>query len=112
MDSTDKKILAIIQAQGQLTASEIAEQIHLSQPPCWRRIKRLQEQGYIKQRVALLDRQRLGLNLVVYTEVKLTVNGRKAVHEFEEAIRSFPEVTECYVTVSYTHLTLPTKRIV
>ena len=97
MDKTDRKILAMIQANGDLSASDIAEQVNLSQPPCWRRIKRLQTEGYIQRRVALLNRQKLGLNFVVYTEVKLSANGRKAVHEFETAIRSFPEVTECYV---------------
>ncbi len=97
LDKIDRKILALIQSDASLSASEIAEQVNLSQPPCWRRIKRLEESGFIERRVGLLDRKRLGLNVVIYTEVKLTANGRQAVHEFEEKIRSFPEVTECYV---------------
>ena len=97
LDKTDHRILTLIQGEDNLSASDIAERVNLSQPPCWRRIKRLEKEGYIKRRVSLLDRQKLGLNFVVYAEVKLSANGRKAVHEFEQAIRGYPEVTECYV---------------
>ncbi len=97
LDKTDRNILALIQSDASLSASEIAEQVNLSQPPCWRRIKRLEEAGYIDRRVGMLNRKQLGLNVVIYTEVKLTANGRQAVGNFEEKIRSFPEVTECYV---------------
>ena len=97
LDKTDRKILQLVQHDGSLSASEIAERVNLSQPPCWRRIKRLEEEGYIERRVAMLNRKKLGLTLVIYAEVKLTANGRQAVGEFEDLIRSFPEVTECYV---------------
>ena len=97
LDKTDRKILALIQRDASLTASDIAEKVNLSQPPCWRRIKRLEEAGYIRARVGLLNRQMLGLNTVIYTEVKLTANGRQELHAFEERIREVPEVTECYV---------------
>lgn len=97
LDTTDKKILEIIQADAGLSAADIAEQVNLSQPPCWRRIKRLEEEGYIERKAGMLSRKKLGLNLVLYTEVKLTANGRQAVSEFEDRIRSFDEVTECYV---------------
>jgi len=97
LDKTDRKILQLLQLDASLSASEIAEKVNLSQPPCWRRIKRLEDKGVIERRVAMLNRKLLGLNLVIYTEVKLTENGRQAVGEFEEKIRSFPEVTECYV---------------
>ncbi|MBB6523691.1 Lrp/AsnC ligand binding domain-containing protein [Pseudoteredinibacter isoporae] len=97
LDKIDRKILKLIQRDASLTASEIAEQVNLSQPPCWRRIKRLEDEGYIRARVGLLNRQKLGLNTVIYTEVKLTANGRQELHAFEERIREVPEVTECYV---------------
>lgn len=97
LDKTDQRILELIQSDASLSASDIAERVNLSQPPCWRRIKRLEEAGYINRRVAMLNRELLGLNVVIYTEVKLSANGRKEVGEFEEGIRSFPEVTECYV---------------
>jgi len=106
LDKTDRKILELIQADASLSASEIAEQVNLSQPPCWRRIKRLEDEGFIDRRVGMLNRKQLGLNVMIYTEVKLTANGRQAVGEFEEKIRSFPEVTECYVMMGRTDFLL------
>jgi len=97
LDRVDRKILQLIQQDAGMPTSEIAERVNLSQPPCWRRIKRLEEEGYILERVGLLNPTKLGFNVVIYTEVKLTANGRQEVHEFEERIRAFPEVTECYV---------------
>lgn len=97
LSPVDKKILQLLQQDASLSVAEIAEQVNLSQPPCWRRIKRLENAGIIEKRVALLSRKQLGLNVVIYTEVKLSANGRQAVGEFEDKIRSFVEVTECYV---------------
>jgi len=97
LDKTDRKILDLIQQDASMSASEIAERVNLSQPPCWRRIKRLEEEGYILKRAGLLNRKKLGLNTVIYTEVQLTANGRQELHAFEEAVRNMPEVTECYV---------------
>jgi len=107
LDKIDRKILQIElrlstlpTAFGEklvMPTSEIAEQVNLSQPPCWRRIKRLEDEGYILGKVGLLNPTKLGFNVVIYTEVKLTANGRQEVHEFEERIRTIPEVTECYV---------------
>lgn len=97
LDKIDRKILALIQQNANMPASEIAEQVNLSQPPCWRRIKRLEEEGYIVQRAGILSRKKLGLDVVIYTEVKLTANGRQEVHAFEKSICAIPEVTECYV---------------
>ncbi len=97
LDKIDRQILRILQKDASISASEIAEKVNLSQPPCWRRIKRLEEEGYINKRVAQLNRKKLGLNVVIYTEVKLTANGHQMVDQFEKKILSFPEVTECYV---------------
>ncbi len=97
LDKTDQKILQLIQQDAGMPTSEIAEKVNLSQPPCWRRIKRLEDEGYILKRVGLINPAKLGYNMVIYTEVKLTANGRQEVHEFEERIHSIPEVTECYI---------------
>ena len=97
LDAIDTHILNLLQHDAGLSVSEIAERVNLSQPPCWRRIRKLEEGGYIERRVALLNRKKLGLNVVAYAEVKLTANGRHAVGAFQDKIRSFPEVTECYV---------------
>ncbi|WP_100641739.1 Lrp/AsnC family transcriptional regulator [Alteromonas facilis] len=97
LDATDKRILDILQKDASISVSEIAERVNMSQPPCWRRIKRLEENGIIERRVALVNRKKLGLNVIIYVEIKLSANGRQHVGEFEEQIRNFPEVTECYV---------------
>lgn len=97
LDTTDMTILKHLQQDASVSVAQLAEAVNLSQPPCWRRIKKLESEGYIDRRVTLLNRRKLGLNLVIYTEVKLSANGRQAVGDFEDSIRSFPEVTECYV---------------
>ncbi|AWB68751.1 AsnC family transcriptional regulator [Saccharobesus litoralis] len=99
LDKTDRKILALLQQDGNLTAAEIADQIGLSQSPCWRRINRLQQQGYIANRVVLLDRHKVGLGVVAFVTIKLSSHGRNSLEEFELAIVGFPEVVECW-TVS------------
>ena len=95
LDKIDRKILQLLQTDASLSAAEIAEQVNLSQPPCWRRIKRLEEDGYIAQRIAVLDRAKLGLNLVIYAEIKLINNGEIAI--FESEVQKIDEITECYV---------------
>src|SRR3546814_14160869 len=77
--------------------TEIAEIVGLSQAPCWRRIQRLKEAGYIKKTVCLLDRRKLGLNAEIFAQVKLSANGRADVSGFSDAIRQFPEVIGCFV---------------
>ena len=96
LDLTDRKILRLLQSNGNLSATEVAEQIGLSQSPCWRRISRLQQEGYIRHKVALIDRQKVGLDIVVLVNIKLSSHGRKMLDEFEEAIVGYPEVVECW----------------
>ena len=97
LDNTDRKILALLQRNNNLSASEIAEKVGLSQSPCWRRINRMQEEGIISGGVAILNRKILGLNVVVFVNVKLSMHGWNMLNEFEEAIVSFPEVKlECW----------------
>lgn len=97
LDAIDLRILAVLQEDNSLSASDMAERVGLSQSPCWRRIQRLREDGYIKQEVAILDRKKLGLNAHIFAHVKLSAHGRAHLAEFAEAVRSFPEVLECYV---------------
>jgi len=96
LDNIDRKILQLLQRDANLSATELADRVGLSQSPCWRRINRLQEEGYIKNRVALLDRQKLGLSIVVFVNIKLSAHGWNMLNEFEAAIVSFPEVLECW----------------
>lgn len=92
----DINILDILQTDAARTSSEIAEMVNMSQSPCWRRINRIEKAGIITRRVALLDRQKLGMDLVVFTTVSLSRPGRQQMEEFESAVSAFDEVMECY----------------
>ena len=96
LDSTDIRILELLQRDAGMSVTDIAEKVGLSQSPCWRRINRLQENRLIRRRVALLDPVQVGLGLVVFITVSLSAHGRQSLEEFEDAIRRLPEVTECY----------------
>ena len=97
LDAIDRKILVALQKDASRSTAELAVAVGISQSPCWRRIQRLRDEGYIKNEVALLDRKKLGLNAHIFAQVKLSAHGRANLTEFSEAIRSFPEVLECFV---------------
>jgi Lrp/AsnC family transcriptional regulator len=99
LDKIDYKILSVLQQDASLSAAEVAEAVGLSQSPCWRRIQRLKDEGYITKIVALLDRQKLGLRAQLFVQVKVMKNDRASLAEFSEAIRAFPEVMECHVVL-------------
>jgi Lrp/AsnC family leucine-responsive transcriptional regulator len=97
MDRIDKKILHLLQHNGRIHNLELAEQVSLSPSPCLRRVKQLEEEGYIKQYVALLDPKKLELNLTVLVSVGLTGHTTELMQGFEAAIRALPEVLFCYL---------------
>jgi Lrp/AsnC family transcriptional regulator len=97
LDSFDRQILAVVQQDASRSTAEIAELVGLSQAPCWRRIQRLKDAGYIRAQVALLDRRKIGLNTQIFAEVKLTVTGRSNLEDFTQAIHEFPQVLDCFV---------------
>jgi Lrp/AsnC family transcriptional regulator len=99
LDKIDVKILHALQEDASHSAAEIAESVGLSQSPCWRRIQRLKEEGYISRIVALLDRRKLDLSTQLFVQVKVLRNDRASLAEFTEAIRTFPEVLECHVVL-------------
>lgn len=97
LDVHEVKILRELQRDANLTTADIAERVGLSVSPCWRRIDRLQREGYIRKQVAIVDRRKVGLNAHVFAQVKLNAHGRANLDEFSAAIRSFPEVLDAYV---------------
>lgn len=97
LDAFDKKILAAVQQDSSRSTADIAALVGLSQAPCWRRIQRLKDAGYIRGEVALLDRRKIGLNAQIFAQVKLTATGRSNLEAFTAAIHEFPEVLECFV---------------
>jgi Lrp/AsnC family transcriptional regulator len=99
IDRTDRRILDLLQREGALSVAEVASRTSLSTTTCWRRIQQLEQAGIIKGRVALLDRSALGLDVTIFAHVKLTSQTRDAIAAFSEAIRSRPEVLDCYTTM-------------
>lgn len=97
LDKIDLKILRALQEDASHSAAEIAESVGLSQSPCWRRIQRLKDEGYISKIVAVLDRRKLDLPTQLFVQVKVSHNDQASLSLFTEAIRSFPEVLECHV---------------
>jgi Lrp/AsnC family transcriptional regulator len=99
IDRVDKEIIRQLQQDAELSAAAIGEKIGLSQSPCWRRIQRLREEGLILGQVMRFDRKKLGFDVMVIAQVKLTAHGRSKVPEFAETIRQFPEVQECHLVL-------------
>jgi DNA-binding Lrp family transcriptional regulator len=94
-DAIDVRILDQLQKDASISVADLADQVGLSSSPCWRRIKRLEEEGVITARVTLLDREKLGLNFEVYATAKLQLPTRENLERFEAASREWPEVVEC-----------------
>jgi Lrp/AsnC family transcriptional regulator, leucine-responsive regulatory protein len=97
LDALDIKILKIIQENSQKTLKDIAEQVNLSLSPTHDRVKRLESDGYIKGYVALLNRKKLNLGLLVHCQVTLEKQTSQNFGEFEAAIKAFPEVISCHL---------------
>ena len=97
LDHTDRRILELLQTEPGINASEIGEKIGLSQSAVWRRMQSLREEGVIREQPVKLDREKVGLNTMVFAHVKLTSHGRSNLSDFSEAVRKYPEVLDCYV---------------
>ena len=94
MDRIDQSILAILQRDASLPVSEIANQVGLTQTPCWKRIQRLEDIGVIKRRVALLDAKKVNAGLTVFVTVRTNRHDANWLTEFSEAVQDMPEVVE------------------
>lgn len=97
IDRTDKKILEILQSNCQISNQELADLVALSPSPCLRRVKLLEENGYIHKQVALLNPEKVGLELTVLVLVGLNSHQPTIMSEFEETMRLLPEVIQCYL---------------
>jgi Lrp/AsnC family transcriptional regulator len=106
LSRSDLRILDLVQEHGELSAADIAERLGMSASTCWRRMGRLTELGVIKRRVTLLDREKAGLSVMVFSHVKLVGHGRDALLRFEQAVRAHPEILECYTLMGETDFLL------
>lgn len=96
MDQTDRKILAILQEDSSLPIAEVAARVNLSQTPCWRRIQRLEANGVIRRRVALLDPEKVGLGIMVFVAIETGDHSPGWLERFATAVRAMPEVMEVH----------------
>jgi len=96
IDRLDKKILDSLQEDATRSLSELSESIGLSANACWKRIKRLEESGVIERRVALLNRQRLGLGTTAIVSVRTSQHDEAWLDEFANGVKRIPEIVEFY----------------
>ena len=96
LDSFDKKILDCLQDNADLPLAEVAKRVGLSTTPCWRRINRLQEEGVVRSRVALLDRKAVNAHVTMFVAVRTAQHNAQWLTRFAKAVATFPEVMDCY----------------
>ncbi|MHA1574332.1 MAG: Lrp/AsnC family transcriptional regulator, partial [Alphaproteobacteria bacterium] len=96
LDRMDRKILDILQKDCTLPVAEIGKQIGLSTTPCWRRIQKLEEQGVIERRVALLDPKQVNVGVTVFVSITTSNHTTEWLERFHAALADFPEVVEFY----------------
>lgn len=88
-----------MQTEPGLNAAAIGERIGRSQSACWRRIQRLRDTGVIEDRPVSLNRQKVGLDTMVFAQVKLTSHGRSNLTDFIDAVEQYPEVLDCHIVL-------------
>jgi Lrp/AsnC family leucine-responsive transcriptional regulator len=96
LDKFDRAILQELQADGRLSNAELAQRVGLSAAPCWRRVKALEETGFIKGYRAEIDRRRIGLGVLAFVRLDADRNNGNVTRELEDAIRKLPEVVSCH----------------
>lgn len=96
MDSTDLELLTLIQRDDSISLEDMAAHVGLSKTPCWRRIQKLEQQGYVRKRVALLDSDKFNLGVSVFVQVKTNQHDANWLDNFSKVVAQFPEVVEFY----------------
>lgn len=96
MDTTDRKILDILQQDAALSLDDFSERVGLSRNACWRRIKRLEDEGIIKARVTLLEASRINVGLTAFIALRTTEHSEKWLDQFSRAVRGIPEIIGVY----------------
>ena len=96
LDVYDLRLLGLLQEDATLSIAEMAERIALSSNACWKRVKRLEAEGYVRKRVALLDADKLGAGVTVFVSVRAAEHSEQWLADFASAVRRLPEVVEFY----------------
>lgn len=98
LDATDIELLQALQKDAKANTKELSEKLHISKTPIYERIKRLENDGYIKRYVALVDNKKVGLPLIAFCNVSLAVHNDEHIQRFEKEIKEIDEIVECYST--------------
>jgi len=96
MDAIDRKILAVLQENAALSVAEIGSRVGLSSTPCWKRIQRLESEGVIQKRVALVDQDRIGLGVTIFVSIETGDHSQEWLGRFAQVVGAMPEVMEFY----------------
>lgn len=96
LDAIDRKMLQLLQQDAGLSNAALGERLSLSVTPCWRRRKRLEDEGYIRDYQANLNRRMLGFDVLAFVHVRFDMHGDDAPDRFEEAMRALPQVLACH----------------
>ncbi|MFQ5563521.1 MAG: Lrp/AsnC family transcriptional regulator [Parvularculaceae bacterium] len=96
IDATDRRLLALLQRDGHITNAELAERIGLSQSACHRRVKQLEESGVIAGYAAVVDRKKIGMNLLAYVFVKMNKHAEDLLEDFVRGVNAIDEVVSCH----------------
>ncbi len=96
MDAIDRKILAVVQEDASLSVAEIGNRVGLSSTPCWKRIQKLEAEGVIQKRVAVVDQTKVGLGITVYVSVETGDHSQDWLDRFAKVVGAMPEVMEFY----------------
>ena len=96
LDKIDKKLLELLQSDATLNIAALADLVGLSATPCWKRVKRLEEDGTILKRVALVDRAKVGLKVTIFVSIKTNEHDAEWLENFARVASTFPEIVELY----------------
>ena len=96
MDDVDKKILSLLQINADIPVAELSKKVNLSSTPCWLRINKLYKQGYIKRKVAVIDRAKINLSTVAFVQIRTSQHNMAWSKKFIEGVKEMDEVVEFY----------------
>lgn len=96
LDAIDRKLLSILQQDSETPLSDLAQAVNLSTTPCWRRVQRLREHGFIARQVALVDPRKVNLGVTVFVAIRTNQHSQAWFERFRDAVRAIPEVVEFY----------------
>jgi DNA-binding Lrp family transcriptional regulator len=96
LDDVDLRIVALLQEEGRMSNARLADRLHLSETPVWRRLRRLEDEGYITGYEARADRRKLGFGLVAFVQINFANHTGEQPAQFEAAIQAIPEVLSCH----------------